>query len=280
MTLRVRPALGSRLVSLEPVAPVRPVRVELALGSHRRGALGRLLARAARRRSRVASLRGILPERRPGGHPGLAGARGARRGRRARDFPGDAIAAGGVSEVRRRPLASVPVVVRGVIGRRPAATAVAFFGILPLLLLPLLVPLLIPLGLPSQLPLGVRLAHDGHPGQHRGARGPNARVRVEAPSRLHWNDYNFVSPTRRRTKSHFSKSFCRGRRLSDLNARVRVEAPEAHDGGRRRRAAADGASRVRHVSEARASRDARAPRTRRLGLVVYSEIPHRSIASN
>ena len=233
MTLFVRPALGSRLVSLEPVAPVRPVRVELALGSHRRGALGRLLARALRRRSGVASLRGILPERRPGGHPGLAGARGARRGGRARDFQGNAIAAGGVSEVRRRPLASVPVVVRGVIGRRPAATAVAFFGILPLLLLLLLVPLLIPLGLPSQLPLGVRLAHDGHPGQHRGARGPNARVRVQARRASTRNDYNFA---KRPSPDEISRvRFCRGRQLSDLNARVCGGGTDAHDGGGRRR---------------------------------------------
>ena len=234
MTLRVRlTLLGSRLVSLEPVAPVRPVRVELALGSHRRGALGRLLARALRRRSGVASLRGILPERRPGGHPGLAGARGARRGGRARGFQGNTIAAGGVSEVRRRPLASVPVVVRGVIGRRPAATAVAFFGILPLLLLLLLVPLLIPLGLPSQLPLGVRLAHDGHPGQHRGARGPNARVRVQAPTRLPLNDYNFAkrpSPPRNLTCSLLSwTSTLRSERARSSGG------TDAHDGGGRRR---------------------------------------------
>ena len=135
---------------LKPVTPVRPVRVELALGRHRGGARSRLLARALRRRSRVARLRGVLAETRPGGHPALAGARSAffRRGGRARTFPGDTNATGGVARLER-PLASVPVVVRGVIGRRPAATAVAFFGILPLLLLLLLVPLLVPLGFSS-----------------------------------------------------------------------------------------------------------------------------------
>ena len=48
---------------------------------------------------------------------------------------------------------------------------IAFFVIRLLLL----VPLLVPLGFSSELPLGGRLTHDGHAGQHRGARGPDAR---------------------------------------------------------------------------------------------------------